>query len=57
MVSNSKSGYIQTFIDILCKIYEKSKAYVSFDKTEESFSINRGVKQGDLLSPIFGTNI
>lgn len=44
-------GVEERYIEILQEIYKISIAMIKMEKTGEPFSINRGVKQGDPISP------
>ncbi len=51
--SLAKQGIQKRIINILQENYQNSEAYVKLNKIGPKFKINRGVKQGDPLSPIF----
>lgn len=44
-------GVEKTYIKVIRSIYSKSKSRVKLDSTGCSFPVNRGVRQGDPLSP------
>ena len=47
-----EQGVPKILVEIIKKMYTNLKARIITDKTADYFDINRGVKQGDLLSPV-----
>eukprot|EP00959_Pyramimonas_sp_CCMP1952_P046076 962425-Pyramimonas_sp.AAC.1 len=45
-------GVPPCYIDVLAKLYQKQSGAVKTDRTSKTFSIQRGVKQGDPLSSL-----
>ncbi|KAL1446846.1 hypothetical protein WDU94_003496 [Cyamophila willieti] len=46
-----EQGVHPCYTKLLTNIYQKSTAFISLDKPSEEFPIQRGVKQGDPISP------
>ena len=46
-----EQGVPPTYVNCLRKLYEDQKGYVQTDKRSQKFSIERGTKQGDPISP------
>lgn len=49
--SLAEQGIATKYINILANIYKQSTAHIKLENTTASFKIERGVKQGDPLSP------
>lgn len=47
----AEQGIESAYINVLKDIYETSSAFVSVTETTKDFPIERGVKQGDPISP------
>ena len=41
----------EPYVELIKQIYENATSVIMTDKTSEFFKIERGVRQGDLISP------